>query len=487
MRIIGSPARIFGGEPQRVEFRPQDVGATVLPTPNTVALRDEDGSLSVGTPTDNSHAVRRQDLDTVMSSVLAGLAFQSSWNPVSNTPTLPETPIRTGQYWVVNIAGERFGLQFSPGDWLIVNADLTWGTVSITAALQTELSEHKLKTTTAHGGITPSSRNLIAGDGLIGGGELTANRTFMLGTPDAITSTSTNSTTAESHTHKIDNGAITHVKYQNIESDTILGRITEEIGPPTAIPLTGDSSLRSSMGFGVNTGMLTKADIGLDDVINVEQAPATHVGAKGYLQHGLAGGTNATAGFSQANFTQAEKDKLYNIEENGSMPSNLTLTGTGMNTLGGATRTSGALSITGGNQTTGGRTLVLQGTDDATVTHTLGHVTQSGAITIHSNDTANRTLTLAGNTVVGLGSTFNIPIAAWVASTVRTRYPFQATVTITGATENDIVIAPFFTNSLDVAEEAGVVGDNITANTMRFLAHSIPTAILNGRWYVCRA
>ena len=43
------------------------------------------------------------------------------------------------------------------------------------------------------------------------------------------------------------------------------------------------------------------------------KAPSSHVGARGTSIHALAGGTDATAGFSQANFTQTEKTKLGNI------------------------------------------------------------------------------------------------------------------------------------------------------------------------------
>lgn len=49
----------------------------------------------------------------------------------------------------------------------------------------------------------PTARVLTAGNGLTGGGDLTANRTFTLGTPTGITGTSTNSVTATSHTHDI--------------------------------------------------------------------------------------------------------------------------------------------------------------------------------------------------------------------------------------------------------------------------------------------
>ena len=39
-----------------------------------------------------------------------------------------------------------------------------------------------------------------------------------------------------------------------------------------------------------------------------------HLGSRGTQNHNLAGGTNETAGFSQANFTSQEKTKLAGIE-----------------------------------------------------------------------------------------------------------------------------------------------------------------------------
>lgn len=50
---------------------------------------------------------------------------------------------------------------------------------------------------------------LTAGNGLTGGGALSENRTFALGTPSSITATSTNSVSATSHSHAIDKASTT--------------------------------------------------------------------------------------------------------------------------------------------------------------------------------------------------------------------------------------------------------------------------------------
>ena len=57
------------------------------------------------------------------------------------------------------------------------------------------------------GTATNLSRSVLAGNGLTGGGALSADRTLTLGTPSNITATSTNSVTATSHTHSLSMGS----------------------------------------------------------------------------------------------------------------------------------------------------------------------------------------------------------------------------------------------------------------------------------------
>lgn len=52
-------------------------------------------------------------------------------------------------------------------------------------------------------GATTNTRNIIAGNGLTGGGDLTADRTLTLGTPSTLTTATANAVTATSHTHAI--------------------------------------------------------------------------------------------------------------------------------------------------------------------------------------------------------------------------------------------------------------------------------------------
>ncbi|XXQ68984.1 pyocin knob domain-containing protein [Neisseriaceae bacterium B1] len=54
-----------------------------------------------------------------------------------------------------------------------------------------------------------AATRLTAGNGLTGGGDLSANRTITLGTPSRITATTTNSVGTNTHTHEIDNASTT--------------------------------------------------------------------------------------------------------------------------------------------------------------------------------------------------------------------------------------------------------------------------------------
>ena len=77
------------------------------------------------------------------------------------------------------------------------------GTVTITPAWASVTGK---PTTLAGYGITDgalAARNIVAGNGLTGGGNLTADRTLTLGTPSTLTGTTTNAATATSHTHQV--------------------------------------------------------------------------------------------------------------------------------------------------------------------------------------------------------------------------------------------------------------------------------------------
>jgi len=62
---------------------------------------------------------------------------------------------------------------------------------------------HSGNLTTSEINAVPTSRNVVAGNGLTGGGQLTSDRTFTLGTPSSITNSTGNTVTSTSHTHAL--------------------------------------------------------------------------------------------------------------------------------------------------------------------------------------------------------------------------------------------------------------------------------------------
>ena len=64
-------------------------------------------------------------LEELDDSLLGNLQFQGVWDAKNNNPQLPLVPSKKGQYWVVSHGGERFGLSFETGDWIIAT-DNSW-------------------------------------------------------------------------------------------------------------------------------------------------------------------------------------------------------------------------------------------------------------------------------------------------------------------------------------------------------------------------
>ena len=80
----------------------------------------------------------------------------------------------------------------------------------------------------------PTSRTINPGNGLTGGGNLSADRTLTLGTPSSITNTSTNSVTTTSHTHLLSMGS-----GSGLDADTVDGKHVAALGHWDKIPLIG--------------------------------------------------------------------------------------------------------------------------------------------------------------------------------------------------------------------------------------------------------
>lgn len=91
---------------------------------------------------------------------------------------------------------------------------------------------HELNITTSDLGAVPVNRNIIAGNGLTGGGLLSADRTLTLGTPSTLTRTSTNSVSDTSHSHAISLNMAdiaAFLGYTPVQQGTGTGQGTNEI------------------------------------------------------------------------------------------------------------------------------------------------------------------------------------------------------------------------------------------------------------------
>ncbi|MGJ8518178.1 tail fiber protein [Carnimonas bestiolae] len=78
------------------------------------------------------------------------------------------------------------------------------GKNSVQDMLESLGSAAKLNDGNGTGDIVKGGRQVKAGDGLTGGGNLTSDRTFRLGTPSKITASSKNSASGDTHTHEIE-------------------------------------------------------------------------------------------------------------------------------------------------------------------------------------------------------------------------------------------------------------------------------------------
>ena len=64
----------------------------------------------------------------------------------------------------------------------------------------------------------PNSRQILTGNGLTGGGNLTTDRSISLGTPSAVTATSTNYTSGNTHSHALDISSFLPTYYVDVTS-----------------------------------------------------------------------------------------------------------------------------------------------------------------------------------------------------------------------------------------------------------------------------
>ena len=69
-------------------------------------------------------------------SLLGNVKYKGIWNASSNIPVLNETPGTIGEYYICNVSGSQFGINFAIGDW-IISHDTSWDKVDNTDAVST--------------------------------------------------------------------------------------------------------------------------------------------------------------------------------------------------------------------------------------------------------------------------------------------------------------------------------------------------------------
>lgn len=119
--------------------------------------------------------------------------------------------------------------------------------------------------------LVPKSRSITAGNGLTGGGDLTANRALALGTPGSITPSTTNNVTSTSHTHALDQFPVGsfYVQYPNAASNTDSTEFPVAYRPATLFGGTWTEQWSSE-----SIGFITRGTFSNEDRVNGLQADA---------------------------------------------------------------------------------------------------------------------------------------------------------------------------------------------------------------------
>lgn len=112
-----------------------------------------------------------------------------------------------------------------------------------------------------------AAQQIIAGNGLTGGGTLAADRTLTLGTPATLTPSTTNGVTATSHTHDVATAT---------QAEAEAGTIATKFMTPQQTKQAIDA-LQAVKSVAGKTGDVTlaKTDVGLGGVDNIQQATKT--------------------------------------------------------------------------------------------------------------------------------------------------------------------------------------------------------------------
>ncbi len=199
------------------------------------------------------------------------LNYVGEWN--LPTQTLSDIGAENGNTYEIIGQGSYAGNPLKEGDFVkfFINED---DELDIIVFIN---GEYKVDKTTS----------ITAGNGLTGGGDLSASRTLSLGVPSDISSTSTNAVTTNSHTHALDETGILAGTYTKVIFD-VKGRalnggnlIATDIpslswskittGKPTTLAGYGITDAINTSQIGTANGL---ASLGADGKIPITQLPA---------------------------------------------------------------------------------------------------------------------------------------------------------------------------------------------------------------------
>lgn len=105
-----------------------------------------------------------------------------------------------------------------------------------------------------------TTTRVIAGNGLVGGGELNVNRTLALGTPSTITSATTNNVTGDTHTHAIEKASTANAGIVKLV-DTVTSTSTTEAPTARVAKQLNDSKAEKSVTINAGNGLTGGGDL----------------------------------------------------------------------------------------------------------------------------------------------------------------------------------------------------------------------------------
>ncbi len=126
------------------------------------------------------------------------------------------------------------------------------------------------------GTATNCSRSIVAGNGLSGGGALTANHTLTLGTPGTVTASTGNTVSTSSHTHNLDVNSLPLLgvgqTWQNVTSDRSSGTtyVNNTVKPIQVIISVYSTANAESNILNVGGVTLLDGDLGTAGMVSIQ-------------------------------------------------------------------------------------------------------------------------------------------------------------------------------------------------------------------------